>query len=137
VTPPPIKEAIHRELRFGILAGLVADDHVVLDMRPSRGDGAWVIARRLSAYQLPVGCTRERWEVEILVRRDDFPTLHAIRTALLSVAGTVRTWGAFNEDGTTGDGGVRLRTLLINDIEDFDSTLDEQSSLLLLSFYHG
>lgn len=132
-------DALYRELCFGaVLEGLVAADHIHLDMRlhPEPGGVApWVIFGRITNTEHPnLPYVRDRFEFEVVVPRQNETTTDAICAALFDLFHDKhRTIGAYTEAGVPNGEGLRVRGHHIHTVDNFEMTLQEKSSLMIFA----
>ena len=146
-----VKEAIYRELRFGLcagpLSGVLSPAKIKLDMRgsPSRQkletDYPFLVFRRVrEAEDNQVKYAEDRYEFELIGLRssaavgDDL--LETVKDAVKDYfMGKTRTWGAFSPTGTPyPTQGVRASAHYQGCTEGFSPELTEKAHLLSFAF---
>lgn len=146
-----IKEAVYREIRFGLcgsggaLDGLVSGTKVKLDMRntvtSTESDYPFILFRRVtSSEDNQVNYAREQIELQVIGLRASATKgdslLEEIREAILDEwMGTHKTFGAYTANGVADPtGGLRLRCQYLSTEEGFDADLQEKAHVLNFSF---
>lgn len=145
------KECLYRELRYGLcagaLSGLVAGDHIAMDLRPtpsaqrSESDYPWLIFRRVTEGEdNQVAYQRERFEIVLIglhessTKGDDL--LEQVKDAIKGhFAGKRKTWGKFDANGNADSGGgVKLKCVYLDTADSFSDDLDEKVQIMQFIF---
>lgn len=148
-----IKDAIYRELKYnlcgsgGLLDGLVAADHVQLDVRPDidankdPADYPWVIFSRASETgDNKVGYTRDRYVIEVIGLLYDADKGDALLEQVKGILkrffrGKMKTIGKYTAAGVADpNGGLKLACEYINTVEGYDHEDREKMHMLQFAF---